>query len=390
MASFQPAPIVQMTTPGEDGFDSGRQVTAVLAHSTPAVLRGFEQSAALAFEIDPLLDPRWPALVEQCSTSSVFHSVSWLLALRNVYGYDPVVVTTSAPGAPLTNGMVFCRIRSWLTGQRLVSLPFSDHCEPLITSQEDFDDLLVYLRRQVDTGNWKYAEIRPASFEPGSRTRFGRHLTYCFHSMDLTASPEQIFRRLHKDCAQRKIRRAEKENLIYEEGNSDLLLQKFYRLMMVTRRRQSLPPQPLAWFKGLIDSFGSSLKIRVASAGDRPVAGILTLLHKTSMTYKYGCSDAASNKLGGMALLFWKTIQDAKAAGCDQLDMGRSDCDNLGLIAFKDHWGAASTSLTYWKYPQQPAPQQKIWQHKLIKQIISATPQAALKAVGTLLYKHIG
>jgi lipid II:glycine glycyltransferase (peptidoglycan interpeptide bridge formation enzyme) len=102
----------------------------------------------------------------------------------------------------------------------------------------------------------------------------------------------------HGDSDQRKIRHAERENLQYEEGTSDDLLQEFYRLLVVTRRRQYLPPQPLSWFRGLIAAFGKDLKIRVASKDGVAVASILTLSHKKTMVYKYGCSDAAANKLG--------------------------------------------------------------------------------------------
>src|SRR5215467_14482639 len=88
-------------------------------------------SGAGCYQLDPIKDLRWAALVEKHPHASVFHSVAWLQALRNTYGYEPVVFTTSPPHAELTNAMVFCRIESWLTGRRLVSLPFSDHCEPL-------------------------------------------------------------------------------------------------------------------------------------------------------------------------------------------------------------------------------------------------------------------
>ena len=43
-----------------------------------------------------------------------------------------VVYTTSPPSLPLSNGIVLCEINSWLTGRRMVSVPFSDHCEPLL------------------------------------------------------------------------------------------------------------------------------------------------------------------------------------------------------------------------------------------------------------------
>jgi CelD/BcsL family acetyltransferase involved in cellulose biosynthesis len=341
-------------------------------------------------EVDPIRDPRWARLVEKHGSASCFHSPNWLTALKNVYGYQPVAITTCPPEAPLTNGLVLCRIQSWLTGSRLVSLPFSDHCEPLAGSREDLNDLLFHLRRKVDAENWKYVEVRPVSIELEPGTKFSKHLSYCFHRLDLNRDLAEIFRHLHKDCVQRKIRRAEREQLKYEEGNSDILLQKFYRLMVITRRRQSLPPQPLAWFRGLVAAFGSSLKIRVVSAGETPVASILTIRHKTTMTYKYGCSDADLNKLGGTAFLFWKTIEDAKASGCDELDLGRSDADNLGLIAFKNRLGACATSLTYWTYPQQPAVDQKLWNNKLVQRATSLAPRAVLETVGKLLYKHIG
>ncbi len=78
----------------------------------------------------PLRDPRWEALVGRHPHSSVFHSGNWLRTLRNVYGYELVVVTTCSPDSPLTNGLLFARVNSRLTGRRLVSLPFSDRRTP--------------------------------------------------------------------------------------------------------------------------------------------------------------------------------------------------------------------------------------------------------------------
>lgn len=349
-----------------------------------------DEIVAHAYELDPLRDPRWGAIVDRHPRSSVFHSPNWLRAVRTVYGYEPVVVTTCSPGARLTNGFVFCRIKSWLTGRRVVSLPFSDHCEPLVDSADEFDNLLFRMKRYVDEDKWKYIEIRPLSYEPCRHSGLGRSVTYCFHRLDLCRSTLDLFRGFHKDCVQRKIRRAEREKLQYEDGASEDLLQKFYRLLVMTRRRQYLPPQPLDWFRGLIAAFGNDLKIRVASKDGVAVASILTLSHKKSMIYKYGCSNAAFNNLGGTALLFWKTIQQAKDAGFEELDMGRSDYDNQGLIAFKEHWGAVGTSISYWTYPNRPAAPPAAWKKSLPKRAVSAAPDLALKAVGGLLYRHIG
>ena len=85
------------------------------------------------YAIDPLRDARWPEFICRHPNASVFHTRGWLRAIQTTYGYEPIVFTTSAPSAEgLTNALLFCIVRSWLTGRRLVSLPFSDHCEPLV------------------------------------------------------------------------------------------------------------------------------------------------------------------------------------------------------------------------------------------------------------------
>ncbi len=91
-----------------------------------------------------------------------------------------------------------------------------------------------------------------------------------------------------------------------------------------------------------------------------------------------------------MPFLFWKTIQEAKDNGLEELDLGRSDPDNLGLIAFKEHLGATSTTINYWIYPPRPQVPQSAWQKKMARLFVQASPDLVLQAVGTLLYPHIG
>ena len=135
---------------------------------------------------------------------------------------------------------------------------------------------------------------------------------------------------------------------------------------------------------------GNDIKIRVALKGDVPVAGILTISDKKTLVYKYGCSDSRFNNLGGTALLFWNAIQEAKANGIEELDMGRSDTDNQGLVTFKEHWGAQRSIVNYWRYPIRAAASRPEHLIKHAKRIISIAPDASLVMLGNLLYRHIG
>src|SRR5260370_19663987 len=130
------------------------------------------------YEVNPLSDSRWDVLVMNHPRASVFHATNWLRALQATYGYDPLVVTTCSPGADLTNGLVFCRVKSWLTGRRIVSLPFADHCEPLVSNSTEFDDLLLHMTQYVDSGEARYIEIRPTACRPGSQTPLTKGAEY--------------------------------------------------------------------------------------------------------------------------------------------------------------------------------------------------------------------
>ena len=114
----------------------------------------------MVYRIQPLQDPRWGAFLERHPRASVFHTVAWLEALQRTYGYEPVAYTTSPPDGALQNAILFCLVDSWLTGRRLVSLPFSDHCEPLLDGHTEGSMFLSALEHDVRRNNVRYVEIR--------------------------------------------------------------------------------------------------------------------------------------------------------------------------------------------------------------------------------------
>jgi CelD/BcsL family acetyltransferase involved in cellulose biosynthesis len=343
------------------------------------------------YTFNPLEHPRWAEFGEQHPRFSVFHTTGWLEALRRTYGYEPIVYTTSPPGSILTNGIVFCRVSSWLTGRRLVSLPFADHCEPLVERPEEREEIFGALQRTFGQEKLKYIEIRPRNAELTAGSGIRKSDLFCFHSLDLRPALADLFGRFQKDSTQRKIRRAEREGLFYEAGRSQALLNEFYRLSFLTRQRHKLPPQPIEWFQNLIACLGDRLRIHVAFNGEQAIASILTLRHGRTLVYKYGCSDANFHKLGGMPLLFWKAIQEAKEQGLEELDFGRSDSDNAGLIAFKGHFGAAESELTYvrWCAPHRRSLTEG-YGMKIAKRLVGHMPSGLLTTAGRILYKHVG
>lgn len=341
--------------------------------------------------INPLRDSRWADFVHGHSRASIFHSHAWLEALRRTYGYEPVVFTSAAHGQPLDNGIVFSSIDNWLSRRRLVSLPFSDHCEPLVETREELDALLSCARSYCRRDNGGILELRPRLRSNLEQTGLIKDRQYHFHRLDLRPSLDEIFNKFHKSCIQRKIHRTEREKITCEEGRSEALLARFYKLLLLTRRRHQLPPQPIRWFRNLIGCFGGNLTIRVASKDTRPIASILTLQHKSTLVYKYGCSDEEFHNLGGMPLLFWQAMQSAKDCGITEFDLGRSDLDNPGLVAFKEHLGAKRSELCYFRIGKNAIPRAEAdWKIRTMLSVFSYAPTPLMKIAGNFLYRYVG
>ena len=168
--------------------------------------------------------------------------------------------------------------------------------------------------------------------------------TFCLHRLDLHPSLNELFHAFHDSCIRRKIVRAQREGVTYEDGTSDGLLHEFYQLVVLTRRRQQIALQPLSWFRNLIALIGKKGK---NSAGFPWRGSGGRYLHDPPQE-RYDLQvrllrSLRFHRLGSMQLMIWKAIQEAKESGLLEFDMGRTDWGNEGLLAFKDRWGCTCT-----------------------------------------------
>jgi hypothetical protein len=330
--------------------------------------------------------------------ASVFHSDGWQDALRDTYDYESFLFRGNRPALSAESGVVLSRVRSWLTGNRLISLPFSDHCSPLVSGPAELQSLIEDLKPILSAEDWSYVEIRPIddSFDDVLQAAgFQRCDEYLLHRLQLNASADALFRQFHKSSVQYRIRRAERLGMVCEVGRSPKLIRDFFHLMAITRRRQGLPPQPYAWFENLARCMGENgIDIRVAYKDRRPIAAVLNLKAFGHVCYKYSCSDLRFKSMNATCLLLWQTIQDACRDGAQVLDLGRSAIDNPGLIRFKSNWAGDPTRLTYWRLQAAPSRSHRRgfgnWKVTSSSRLLGLLPQPILNRVGAILYKHIG
>ena len=104
--------------------------------------------------IDPTQYPNWDELLLSTPCGSFFHTSSWAKVLKEAYGYTPKYFT-EFDGGQISTLIPIMEVRSFFTGRRGVTLPFTDYCEPIIDGGIQFEDLLDFIIEYGKKYGWK-------------------------------------------------------------------------------------------------------------------------------------------------------------------------------------------------------------------------------------------
>ncbi len=339
--------------------------------------------------INPITYPNWNDLVLSHPAYSFFHSSHWATVLAESYNYKPVYfVTIDEKG--LSCLIPLMEIKSFITGKRAVSLPFSDYCEPFIPDGYDLQDVMSYLHEWGVKSGWKYVEIRGygdfMEDVPVSSSYYG-------HVLDLSREEKEIFKSF-SNSNKRNIKSAVKRDVEIKICSSLESIKAFYRLNCITRKRHGLPPQPYSFFKKIFAHVISQNHgiVVLADYVDQTIAGAVYFHFGKKVIFKYGASDSAYQYLRANNLIMWEAIKYYCNKGYEQLSFGRTDLDHEGLRRFKSGWGGDEQIIKYYKFDIQKETfiQIKPGITKFKKRILEEMPVPVLKLVGSVLYRHIG
>lgn len=337
--------------------------------------------------LDPLTDPRWRALVMRDPRASAFHTPEWLDALRRTYGFVPVAYTTDDTAAELREAIPFCAVTSWLTGRRLVSLPFSDHCEPLVDDPARTFELAAQAAADARRRGFRYVQLRPRIARAGAEG-FASEETNYHYALDLRPDIDAIFKGIKSDN-RKDIRRAERSELRHVAGNDAAFVRAYFGLHALTRSTLGVPPQPYAWFANLSRCLGDMLTVHLLLQGETPVAGLVTIRFRDQLMWKYSASHPVLDRAGMGKSLMWKSIASEKERGAAWLDMGRVEPANTGLAQFKERWGASRADLVYLRSPAAAERASRGWASGVAKGVATRLPSPLLAAAGRYAYRHM-
>lgn len=337
--------------------------------------------------LDPCSSPEWLKMVQSHQHAGIFHHPQWLTMLRETYGYEVFAVCVREAGN-ITAAVPFADIKSPLTGRRWVSLPFSDHCRPLVHTgdPEALESLVEFLWRKQSEGipkievRWNVETSQPVFHDAA----------FVLHTLDLRDGYEVLAGRFEKQTLRRSIQKASKSGVLVREGTSENDLDIFYALQVNTRKRLGVPAQPRGFFEAVWHHMMQSGLgfLLIAEKEGKPLAANMYFRFGTTVYYKYGASDFRYKEFRPSHAVMNEAIRKACAEGAMLFDFGRSDRDGEGLRRFKSGWGSTEAPLVYTRLGGHPVTNGRSGIKQLVGNVIKHTPEFVCRMSGRLLYKH--
>lgn len=305
--------------------------------------------------LDPTTDPRWEQLLAG-QRADVFHSPPWLRALRDTYDLPiEARVLADASGAPVA-GFVYSRIDD-IMDPRVVSLPFSDFCDPLAATPAEWEALTAGV---VDPAGRFHLRCLHSELPLGDPVLSvaGRAR---WHGVDLTRGLDEIWESI-ASSARRSIRKARDEGVQVRAGESLEDLRSFFELHLRVRKyKYQLLAQPWPFFEHLwthLLSQGHG-RLLLAEREGQVLGGVLLLQWGASLYYKFNASQPDLLGARPNDLVIWEAIEHGVASRLARLDFGLSDWDQEGLLRFKRKYATEEKTIhSLQNVPHAPSPRE--------------------------------
>jgi len=293
-----------------------------------------------------------PVLAEERSlvpgdyANSLFHSQPWQAAVEEAFGLSIETFTPASEPDLVLSYSVIDDIR----GRRVVSTPFSDFCEPGLTTAQgwvEFRDHLLSFDAPVTVRPF----WTPPDFVDPTGERLGGLL---WHGIDLSNGADEMFSRL-KSKIRTKIRRVPKAGVTYRVSSAPEDIARMHEMHVGLRKsKYSMLAQPKRFFEALSANFCDDMVVMFAELDGEPIAGMTFFGWNDVWYYKFSAS--YPNDVRPNVGLMMHSCRVAAERGMQLVDMGRSDDDQPGLLAFKEQFEPIVRSLTTMRWAGTQVP----------------------------------
>lgn len=334
--------------------------------------------------------------IEQQTKETFYYSQPWLDLMTNLFDYPVIPLTTTNSTGQITGFLPLCYIRSPLTGHRLVSLPFADYCPLLAVDDASAENLVNQAILLAQDKQVKYLELRSGNnyVLANHSDLLGGNL-YVQWLKPLVTDPVALWSSINVSVRD-KVKKARKFGVQVHMAQDREDVEHYYHLNLLTRsKKHGMPTQSKRYFYALWDAFAQNgnIQLWLAEYEGIVIASAITFSSGTTIRWAYNASDTHYLSLAPNHLLIWMVMSWAASHGYTIFNIGRTACDNPGLMEFKRRLGANKEPLPYYYYPQVTglaATPESGLKYRLLTTCWRQLPLSITGPLGGYLHKHLG
>lgn len=306
-----------------------------MSSSQPAVAR--TERAVRTYSEPPA---GWDDWVASTSGGSIYHLSGWRGVMEGVLGHEIRYAVLEDDEGGWRGGLPLVRVRSRLTGDHLLSMPFLNGGGP-VGDEPARRALTRWAVREAGRLGVSGLELRcVAPVTDAAADPSDQKITVL---LDLPSDAEELSASFHPKL-RANVRRAEREGVELTFGAEQL--PAFYEVFARNMRDLGTPVLPLAFFERIVAAFPARVLVAAAWWNGRPIGGQVSFLWGEELEMVWGSSLREFNNLKVTSLIHWEYMCRAIAAGCTIFNFGRCS-PGSGTHQFKARWGGHDVPLPW-------------------------------------------
>ncbi|MBA7472571.1 hypothetical protein ES707_07902 [subsurface metagenome] len=342
----------------------------------------------ITIELNPTVSTEeWHTYVKNHPGGLMSHLPQWKEVVEESFYHKPFYLFARNEEDRLCGILPLFQVKSWLTGNRLVSLPFA-LCGPITDSEDILKELVYRAKDLCHDLRCSYLEIRMAELK-----NLGLETSNYFSTYVLELSePQAVWKKLDPKSVRWAINKARKDGVTVRASSTIEDLKCFYQLNQKTKRKLGVPGHPFTFLKNISSRMGAITRLYLAEFEGLPIAGTITLSFKDTVHYAYAASDERYLRYHPNNLLVWQAIVDSCNQGYRYFDFGRTSPDDEGLVRFKKHWGTEEKKLYYYYYPTVPnliSANRSGIKYKLVTSVWMRLPLLLTRILSPIAFRHL-
>lgn len=243
--------------------------------------------------------------------------------------------------------MPFIKIEDMFS-PRIVSIPFSDFCDPIVKDSGQWDVLIESLLKEKLPISVRCLHTRI----PLQDERFEQVNRANWHGLELNNDLDTIFKNFHS-ASRRAIRKAERNGTTVRQAENETDLRAFFEMHLQIRKyKYKMVAQSYQFLLHIWRNFVETGQgvLLLAERENKIIGGVFYLRWQNKLYYKFNASSLSAQDLRPNDLLMWEGIKYAKTNNCTFLDLGLSDWGQDGLVRYKQKYATNEKTIYFLKH----------------------------------------